>query len=93
MLNNAIEHSASEIIELNMKRDETTISFKIYDNGIGIYNNLKSKFGFDTTGEAIGHLLKESLLLRRVPTQEKDISHQSGDVFTHSQRQQENCFQ
>src|SRR3989344_2924171 len=37
MLNNAIEHSRSSEIAIQMKRDKSGISFEVVDSGIGIF--------------------------------------------------------
>ena len=58
ILNNAIEHSRSKIIDISMKRDNGEISFNINDKGIGIFNNIKQKKNLNNDMEAIQDLLK-----------------------------------
>lgn len=58
MLNNAIEHSKSETIKINMRRDEEHVSFEIIDIGVGIFNNIMKKRRLNTELEAIQDLLK-----------------------------------
>ncbi len=58
MLNNAIEHSASEKVDVVMTKTATDIRFTVMDWGIGIYNNIMKKKRLGTTMEAIQNLLK-----------------------------------
>lgn len=61
MLNNAIEHSGSETIEVIMERDKEHISFDIIDSGVGIFNNIVRKKRFNDDMEAIQNLMKGKL--------------------------------
>jgi len=58
MLNNAIEHSKSEKIDVVIMRTAIDIRFTVTDRGIGIFNNIMEKKCLDTTVEAIQDLLK-----------------------------------
>lgn len=58
ILNNAIEHSKSKKIFVAVKRDEQNIEFKIFDWGVGVFNNIQKKFRLKNQAEAIEHLLK-----------------------------------
>jgi anti-sigma regulatory factor (Ser/Thr protein kinase)/biotin operon repressor len=58
MLNNAIEHSQSKIIEIQMERTLTDIQFEVRDWGIGIFNNIIKKRKLKNEFEAIQDLLK-----------------------------------
>jgi len=58
MLNNAIEHSNSEKIEINIFRDNQNIKFKVIDKGVGIFNHLMIKRKLNSELEAIQDLLK-----------------------------------
>ena len=58
MLNNAIEHSTSEKIDVVVMRTATDIRFMVADWGIGIFNNIMKKKRLGTTIEAIQDLLK-----------------------------------
>ena len=58
MLNNAIDHSGSDKITVEMERSSTDISFKITDTGVGILNNIKEKKNLPDVMVAIGNLLK-----------------------------------
>lgn len=58
MLNNAIEHSGSDKIKIEMERRKYNVSFEVRDWGIGIYNNIMQKKSLDSEMEAIRDLLK-----------------------------------
>ncbi|MFH1561814.1 MAG: DUF4325 domain-containing protein [Nitrospirota bacterium] len=58
MLNNAIEHSNSEMIKITIKKDKNNITFSIIDEGIGIFNNIMKTKGLNNIMSAIQDLLK-----------------------------------
>jgi len=58
MLNNAIDHSKSERIDVECRRSGTAIVFVVRDFGIGIFNNVRETFRFPGTLVAIQELLK-----------------------------------
>jgi len=58
MLNNAIDHSHSPKINIEIFLNQKNIKFFIQDFGIGIFFNLKKKFKLNNDFEAIEHLLK-----------------------------------
>ena len=58
MLNNAIEHSGSEKIEITMARTSTDVRFEVIDRGIGIFNNIMVQKRLGSEMEAIQALLK-----------------------------------
>ena len=58
MLNNAIEHSASEKIDVVLMKTKTDIRFTVKDSGIGIFNNIRKTKHLGTTIEAIQDLLR-----------------------------------
>lgn len=61
ILNNALEHSGSDTIEVKMQRNAVEIRFDIIDHGVGIYNNIMKKFNLADETEAIGELIKGKL--------------------------------
>lgn len=61
MLNNAIEHSQSETIEITMEKDKEGISFCVIDKGVGIYNNIMKKKHLNDKMQAIQDLTKGKL--------------------------------
>jgi anti-sigma regulatory factor (Ser/Thr protein kinase) len=58
ILNNAIEHSGSGMIDILVMRDVKALSFDISDKGVGIFNNIMKKKGLASVMEAIQDLLK-----------------------------------
>jgi hypothetical protein len=58
MMNNAIEHSKAKDIRLRMTKDKNRVIFDVYDNGIGIFNNLMKERGLKSALEAVQDLLK-----------------------------------
>lgn len=58
MLNNAIEHSKSELIKIKMRRDKTHVLFDVIDEGMGIFNNIMRKKELNDEWQAIQNLLK-----------------------------------
>lgn len=58
MLNNAIEHSRSDTIEVIMTRTKSDVRFDVVDRGIGIFNNIMEKKNLNNRMEAIQDLLK-----------------------------------
>ena len=58
ILNNAIEHSESDNIEIRFIREKDTIRFEVLDHGIGIFNNIMQKRNLKNELEAIQDLLK-----------------------------------
>jgi len=58
MLNNAIEHSRSDIIDVTMQRLEGGVRFAVIDRGIGIFRNIQERYGLPSELDAIQQLLK-----------------------------------
>jgi len=58
MLNNAIEHSKSSKIEIQIKRDNQCVFFSVRDWGVGIFKNIMKKKRLRNELEAIQDLLK-----------------------------------
>ena len=58
MLNNAIEHSESEQIKVELYRDNHSLVFTIRDFGLGVYETIKLKYKLASDLEAIQELLK-----------------------------------
>ncbi|EKD43464.1 MAG: Regulatory protein [uncultured bacterium] len=58
MVNNAIEHSGSETVVVELGKGEGIITFMIADSGVGIFNNIKNKFNLPDILSAIQFLLK-----------------------------------
>ncbi len=58
MFNNAIEHSESKIISVEVSLRNNKLSFIIEDSGIGVFRNIMKKKGLRSVVEAIQDLLK-----------------------------------
>ena len=58
MLNNAIEHSSSDKIDIIFMKTSTDIRFSVADRGVGIFNNIRKKKRLASTMDAIQELLK-----------------------------------
>jgi len=58
MLNNAIEHSGSERILVEVSIQNNILSFVVDDFGIGVFRNIRQKKGLRSELEAIQDLLK-----------------------------------
>lgn len=58
MVNNAIDHSRTRLIDINVEINEGMVSFRVSDSGVGIFQNLCEKRNLKTELEAIQDLLK-----------------------------------
>jgi hypothetical protein len=58
MLNNAIEHSSSKILELKIAKTAKDVNFELRDFGVGVFKKVAKKFRLKTESDAINHLLK-----------------------------------
>ena len=58
MLNNAIEHSKSENVEIEIRKDRNNLTFIINDFGIGVFKNVMRQRKLKSEIEAMQDLLK-----------------------------------
>lgn len=58
MLNNAIEHSRSKYVDLEVGINDKTLWFTVSDNGIGVFRNVMEKRKLGSEFEAMQDLLK-----------------------------------
>lgn len=58
MVNNAIEHSQSDNIEVSFEDRDDTIVFEVRDSGIGVFKNIMQKKKLNSEIEAIQELMK-----------------------------------
>lgn len=58
MLNNAIEHSRSPVIEIRMRRSASALDFTVADKGVGAFRNIMKKRRLHSEMAAIQDLLK-----------------------------------
>jgi anti-sigma regulatory factor (Ser/Thr protein kinase) len=61
MLNNAIEHSGGTLVQYFVEQEEGRIPFLIQDDGIGIFEKIRSYFGLEDHRQAILELSKGKL--------------------------------
>lgn len=61
MLNNAIEHSLSNLIEVGVENHKDTLTFIVRDFGIGVFRSVMQKRNLKSELEAIQDLLKGKL--------------------------------
>jgi biotin operon repressor/anti-sigma regulatory factor (Ser/Thr protein kinase) len=84
LLNNAIEHSYSEIGDIEVVIDPYRYLFKIRDYGIGIFSSIHKKFNLPDENSALGELLKgKTTTMRERHTGEGVFfTSKSGDTIT-----------
>jgi hypothetical protein len=58
IFNNAIEHSNAEIIRVVINKNKIFTCLSVFDNGIGIFNNIKTKFKLIDEKDALLELAK-----------------------------------
>lgn len=58
MLNNAIDHSQSQKVYIEVFANLSGLRFKVKDLGIGIFANIMNQFSLDDEYQALEHLLK-----------------------------------
>jgi anti-sigma regulatory factor (Ser/Thr protein kinase) len=61
MLNNVIDHSASQHVRLTCRQDEHHAALGIEDDGMGVFTKLRQHFGFDSDLHALIELVKGKL--------------------------------
>ncbi|MGA1868416.1 MAG: STAS-like domain-containing protein [bacterium] len=82
ILNNAIEHSSSEVSDIEVTMDQYRFSFKIRDYGIGIFFSIYKKFNLPDENAVIGELIKGKTTTMRERHSGEGVffSSKSGDV-------------
>lgn len=61
MINNVMDHSLAENVELIVKQDYLNTTVLIADDGVGIFRKIKEHFRFDRLDDAISELFKGKL--------------------------------
>lgn len=61
MLNNVIDHSESDKVRLEMRREAGLIFLSVSDTGIGIFNKIKTECGLEDVRHAVFELTKGKL--------------------------------
>ena len=78
MINNVIDHSEAEGMELRLERDAKKTGMYIYDNGVGIFNRIKEYYKLSSYEDALLELFKGKLTT--------DSKHHSGEGIFFSSR-------
>jgi DNA-binding transcriptional ArsR family regulator len=77
MLNNAIEHSQGNEVEVRLARGKGDLpSFEILDDGVGLFSSLRQRFGFDSVEEAVKRLSQGKL--PALPDERRDTTDAGG---------------
>lgn len=58
MLNNAIEHSGSDRVRVELSHDARSIEFTIDDSGVGAFEHVRRRFGLGNAFEALAEISK-----------------------------------
>ena len=78
MINNVIDHSGAEHLEIRITRNALRTGVCLKDDGVGIFAKIKAHFGFATMEETVGELFKGKLTT--------DAKHHSGEGIFFSSR-------
>ena len=78
MLNNVIDHSQAEQLCITVIQDYLNTTVQIADNGIGIFEKIRTFLGLNSNEEAVGELFKGKLTT--------DEKHHSGEGIFFSSR-------
>ena len=78
MINNVIDHSEAETLEIGISRNALQTEIRLTDDGVGILRKIKTYFGLDSIEEAVAELFKGKLTT--------DAAHHSGEGVFFSSR-------
>ena len=78
MFNNVIDHSETDLASVQIVRSEKEVTIRVADDGVGIFEKIKSRFGLDDHRQAILELAKGKLTT--------DPKHHSGEGIYFSSR-------
>ena len=78
MLNNVIDHSEAETLEITVITDALQTTVRLTDDGVGIFKKISAYFGLESIDDAIGELFKGKLTT--------DAKHHSGEGIFFSSR-------
>ncbi len=78
MINNVIDHSEAQTLKTEVIKDALQTEVRLTDDGVGIFEKIKSFFGLESTEEAVGELFKGKLTT--------DETHHSGEGIFFSSR-------
>ena len=78
MINNVIDHSEAETLEIEVRRDALQTTVRLTDDGVGIFEKIRRGFALDSLDEAVSELFKGKLTT--------DAAHHSGEGVFFSSR-------
>ena len=78
MINNIIDHSNAENVDITVFSDRMKTTVRLADDGIGIFEKIRSHFDLDSVDEAVAELFKGKLTT--------DRAHHSGEGIFFSSR-------
>lgn len=61
ILNNVIDHSEGRNVTIRGEQNDTTTRFEVEDDGVGVFEKLRTHFGFDSNIHALIELVKGKL--------------------------------
>lgn len=61
MINNVIDHSEAETLEIELTKDALITGIRLTDDGVGIFEKIKAYFALESTDEAVAELFKGKL--------------------------------
>lgn len=84
MINNVVDHSAAENLEIRVEQSYLSTNVLIVDNGVGIFNKIRDHFSLPGIDEAICELFKGKLTT--------DSSNHSGEGIFFSSKMMDHFF-
>ncbi|MBR0509141.1 MAG: DUF4325 domain-containing protein [Clostridia bacterium] len=78
MINNVLDHSDARTLEIGLTRDALATTVRLTDDGVGIFEKIRSYFELEDDGEALGELYKGKMTT--------DALHHSGEGIFFSSR-------
>lgn len=84
MINNVVDHSAAENLEIRVEQSYLSTDVLIVDNGVGIFNKIRDHFSLPGIDEAICELFKGKLTT--------DSSNHSGEGIFFSSKMMDHFF-
>lgn len=84
MVNNVMDHSGAEHLTIRIRQDYLHTQVLLTDDGVGIFEKIRSHFGYDTLDDAICELFKGRLTT--------DAAHHSGEGIFFSSKMMDRFY-
>lgn len=84
MINNVMDHSEAEHLTIRIRQDYLHTQVLLTDDGVGIFEKIRSHFGYDTQDDAICELFKGRLTT--------DAAHHSGEGIFFSSKMMDRFY-